>query len=121
MTLPDLPQMDVDPPSPSIFRNLSVVWLVPLLALLISFGVAWKSYSDRGVLITIALPDAAGVTARDTVLKFREVVIGNVESVRFAPDFKNVIVSARIDRTVADILPADAEFWVVQPLSLIHI
>jgi paraquat-inducible protein B len=115
VTLPDLPQMDVDPPSPSIFRNLSVVWLVPLLALLISFGVAWKSYSDRGVLITIALPDAAGVTARDTVLKFREVVIGNVESVRFAPDFKNVIVSARIDRTVADILPADAEFWVVQP------
>lgn len=115
MTLPDLPQMDIDPPSRSIFRNLSVVWLVPFLALLVTFGVAWKSYSDRGVLITITFPDAAGVTAGDTVIKFREVVIGTVEGVRFAPDFKNVIVSARIEREVADILPTDAQFWVVRP------
>ncbi len=36
-------------------RRISAVWLVPLLALLISLGVAWRSYSDRGPTIEILL------------------------------------------------------------------
>ncbi len=115
MTLPDAPMMDIDPPRRSPFRNLSMVWLVPVLALLVSFGVAWKSFSDRGTLINITFPTAAGVVPGETVIKFRDVVIGTVEDLRFGDDYNGVIVAARIDKEVARTLPADSQFWVVRP------
>ncbi len=116
MTLPEPAQMDIDPPRRSPWRNLSFVWLVPVLALLVSFGVAWKSYQDRGIRITITFPTAEGVIPGETVLKFRDVVIGTVEDIRFTDDFENVVVAARIDREIAETLPPDAEFWVVRPV-----
>ena len=107
--------MDVDPVRGSFFRNLSLVWLVPALALLVSFGVAWKSYSDRGTLITISFPTAAGVLPGETLIKFRDVVIGTAEDVTFSSDYKMIVVHARIDKDVAQTLPPDSLFWVVRP------
>ena len=115
MTLPDPPQMQMDDPRRSPFRNMSVVWLVPVLALLVSFGVAWKSYSDRGMLISITFGAAAGIIPGETTIRYRDVVIGTVEDVRFAPDFQTVIVDTRIDRAVAQTLPAASQFWIVRP------
>lgn len=115
MTLPDPPMMDVDPVRGSFFRNLSLVWLVPVLALLVSFGVAWKSYSDRGTLISISFPTAAGVLPGETLIKFRDVAIGTVEDVTFSSDYKMVVIHARIDKDVAQTLPPDSLFWVVRP------
>lgn len=116
MTLPDPPQMEIDPPARSPFRNLSVVWLVPVLALALSIGVALKSYSDRGTLISITFPTAAGVIPGETSVQFRDVVIGTVEDVHFAADFQSVVVDARIDKDVAGTLAADSQFWVVRPV-----
>ena len=115
MTLPDLPHMDITPPSHSPLRNLSWVWLAPLFALLVTLGVAWKSYNDRGTLVTITFPTATGVIAGETSVKYRDVVIGQVEDVRFTKDLKKVVVAARIDKDVAETLPADSQFWVVSP------
>jgi paraquat-inducible protein B len=108
--------MDLDPPGRSPFRNLSVVWLVPVLALLVSVGVAWKSFSDRGTLISISFPAAAGIVPGETTVQFRDVVIGTVEDVRFAADFQSVRVDARIDKDVAQTLAPDSQFWVVRPI-----
>jgi paraquat-inducible protein B len=116
VTLPLPPEMQIDPPRQSRFRNLSFVWLVPVLALVVTFGVAWKSYSDRGTLIAITFPTAEGVTPGETVLKFREVVIGTIEDVKFGADFQTVTVFARIDNDLALTLPPDALFWIVRPV-----
>lgn len=115
MTLPDAPQMQIEPPTRSPWRNLSLVWLVPVLALVVSLGIAWKNFADRGTLITITLPTAAGVTAGETTVRYRDVVVGLVEVVRFAPDLTTVLIDARIDKVVADTIPAEAQFWVVSP------
>jgi paraquat-inducible protein B len=115
VTSPLPPEMQIDAPSQSPFRNLSLIWVVPILALLLSFGVAWKTYSDRGTLITIVFPDAEGIIPGETVVKLRDVVIGSVEDVRFGADFNTVIVHARIDNDLAPTLPTDAEFWIVRP------
>lgn len=116
MTPPDLPKMEIDPPRHAALRNLSLVWLVPIFALLVSFGLAWQTYSARGVEITISFPEAAGVIEDETVVKYRDVVIGTVRDVRFSSDFKRVIVTAQIEKEVAEILPAEAEFWIVSPV-----
>ncbi|MDX5401137.1 MAG: MlaD family protein [Rhodobacterales bacterium] len=108
-------EMRIDPPRRSFWRNLSVVWLVPVVALIISLGIAWQTYSGRGVQIQIAFQNASGVVAGETTIRYRDVVIGVVEDVNFTPDLARVIVNATVDRAVADTLPADAQFWVVQP------
>lgn len=108
-------EMRIDPPKRSFWRNLSLIWLVPVVALVISLGIAWQTYAARGVQIEIAFQNASGVTLGETTIRYRDVVIGTVEGIRFTPDLARVIVSAAVDRAVAETLPADAQFWVVQP------
>ena len=107
--------MEIVPARRSPWRNLSVVWLVPLAALVISLLIAWRSYADRGALIHITFENAAGVTAGETQLRYRDVVIGVVEQVGFTSGLEHVLVSARIDKEVATFLNGSAQFWVVRP------
>lgn len=107
--------MNVSARRPSPWRNLSLVWLVPLAALAVSLGVAWKAYSDRGVLISITFENASGIAANETTVRYRDVVIGRVERVGFGSDLSKVVVQARIDNEIAPYLDADAAFWVVRP------
>lgn len=115
MTLPDLPDMDVSPAKRSPWRNLSLIWVVPILALIVSVAVAWQSYNNKGTLITIVFQDAAGITPKDTTIRFRDVIIGAVESVNFTKDMSHVEVSARIEKDVAATLNPETLFWVVRP------
>ena len=102
-------------PARSRGANLSIVWFVPLLALAVSLWAAWQNYADRGTLITISFENAAGIAAGETVIKYRDVTVGDVESVTFAEGLGEVLVEARIDKTVAPFLDDDAQFWVVRP------
>lgn len=97
------------------WTRLSVIWIVPLLALLVSLGVAWKTYAERGVLVQVLFQNATGITAGQTVLKYREVEVGRVEQVGFTDDLQQVTVSVRVDRDIAPYLDEDAHFWIVQP------
>ncbi|MFY0310447.1 MlaD family protein [Leisingera sp. D0M16] len=115
MSTPEPAEMKVSAQRPSPWRNLSLVWLVPLVALAVSLGVAWKAYNDRGVLIRIAFDNASGVVANETTVRYRDVVIGRVEDVGFADDLSKVSVWARIDKQIAPYLDQDAAFWVVRP------
>ncbi|MEF3048417.1 PqiB family protein [Pseudotabrizicola sp. L79] len=112
---PEPAEMDIVTPGRSGWRNLSFVWLVPILALIVSLGVAWKTYSERGGLIEITFTTAAGVTPGETTIRFREVVIGTVETVGFTDDLTQVVVHARIDQEILPFLDAEAQFWVVTP------
>ncbi|WP_371156729.1 MlaD family protein [Jannaschia sp. 2305UL9-9] len=96
-------------------RFVSAVWLVPIIAVMIALAIAWQSYSNRGVLITIAFPDASGVSVAQTTLRFREVTVGVVEEIGFTSDLSQVNVSVRVSRNIAPYLDDDASFWVVQP------
>lgn len=108
-------RMDITPARRSVWRNLSPIWLVPLLAVVVSLGIAYNSYAQRGELIEISFDNAAGVTAGSTELRYREVSIGLVEDVAFSDDLSRVIVSARVDRAAVHALSAAAQFWVVRP------
>ena len=99
----------------AVLAGVSLVWLVPILALVVTLGMAWKSWSDRGDLIEVAFSDATGVTPGETVLKFREVAVGKVEGVRFSADLSKVILDIRVDKDVAKYIDRDAQFWLVRP------
>ena len=107
--------LDVRPVKRPIWKRISVVWLVPVLALSVSLGVAYSNYVNQGTLIEISFENASGVTADETVIKYLDVIVGRVEKVEFAEGLTEVLVHARIDKTVAPYLDDDAQFWVVRP------
>ncbi len=106
---------DVRPVKKPIWQRLSLVWSVPLVALAISLWAAWQSYADRGTLITISFENASGITAGETVIKYRDVTIGEVEDVEFSEGLTDVLIHARVDKKVAPFLDDDAQFWVIRP------
>lgn len=115
MTEPHPSDLDVSVPKRSPWRNLSFVWAVPILALIVSLALAWQSYSQRGVLVEITFQNASGVTPGETTLRYRDVVIGTVEDVSFTEDLSRVLVRARVSKEIAPFLDADTEWWVVRP------
>jgi len=106
---------EIRPTRQGLLSRISLVWLVPVLALAISLGVAWQSYSDRGVLIEIEFDNAAGIETGKTELKYRDVSVGTVEHVTFSDDLSRVIVAVRVENDVAGFIDADAQFWIVRP------
>lgn len=95
--------------------RLSAAWILPLIALAIAGGAAWRHYATLGPQITIALDNAAGLEAGRTPIKYRDVEIGRVESLAFDDGFNRVLARARMSPGVRDRLREGARFWVVRP------
>ena len=93
---PEVPAVLVTSAQRSLLQRVSVVWLVPLAALLIAAAIAWQAWVDRGPVIEILFDDAAGVTRGVTELRFRDVAVGMVENVRFTDTLDRVIVAVRV-------------------------
>ncbi|SDD47584.1 paraquat-inducible protein B [Paracoccus isoporae] len=96
--------------------SFSLIWLVPILALAVTLGLAWNAYSGRGELISVTFRDATGIVPGETTLKFREITVGEVEAVRFTDDLRSVEVDIRTEPEVTPYIDADAEFWIVRPV-----
>ncbi|CUH39554.1 Paraquat-inducible protein B [Jannaschia seosinensis] len=115
------PDRSARPAAPDVERRgrrrgvVSAVWLVPFVAIIIAVAIAWQSWQDRGVLIEIVFPDASGVTAGQTTLRYREVSVGVVEDIGFTADLREVIAYVRVNAEIAPYLDESASFWIVQP------
>ncbi|NLX19419.1 MAG: MCE family protein, partial [Desulfobulbus sp.] len=68
-------------PVTRVKRRFSVVWIVPLVALAIGGWLAFKAIRDKGPTITITFVTADGLEAGKTKIKFKDVDIGQVESI----------------------------------------
>ena len=96
-------------------RRIPLVWIVPILTALIAGWLAWDTYSKRGPTITIAFDTAAGLTAGQSQLKYRNVVMGTVKTIGVSPDLSKVIVTVETVREAKDLLTNKTIFWVVKP------
>ncbi|MGZ3215005.1 PqiB family protein [Paracoccus sp. T5] len=95
--------------------GVNVIWIVPIVALVVTLAIAWNSFRDRGSLIEVEFADATGITPGDTTLRFREITVGRVEGVKFTEDLSRVVVSIRVDADVAQYIDEEASFWIVRP------
>ena len=107
--------MTISPRKRTKWRNVSLVWAVPLIALAVTLFVAAQTWSERGSLIQVRLSNAQGIVPDESTLRYRDVVVGVVERVTFTEDLSSILVNVRVDRKIADTLPSDAQFWVVRP------
>ena len=94
----DLPQARVAEKRRSMF---SLVWIVPLLAVLIGVWLAWRAYSQTGPAFTIVFATAEGIEAGKTKIKYKSVDVGVVEAINLAPDRSRIVVRARMEKNEA--------------------
>jgi len=96
-------------------QRISVVWIVPILAAVVAIGIAIQRIISEGPTITIVFKAAQGVEAGKTFIKYKDVNIGQVTAVQLSSDHSHVEVTAKIDKSAAALMVADAKFWVVEP------
>jgi paraquat-inducible protein B len=96
-------------------RRLSIVWLIPAVALLVGAYVAWDAYASRGPEITIRFRTAEGLEAGKTQIKYKHVEVGVVQEITLAPDLSGVICRARMVHGAEAYLTEKTQFWVVKP------
>ncbi|MBK7331745.1 MAG: MCE family protein [Betaproteobacteria bacterium] len=116
--MPD-PTDDVELPQATVVRpkrsRISIVWIIPVLAVLVGIGIAVQRIRAEGPTITIVFRAAEGIEAGKTFIKYRDVIIGQVNTVQFTEDYQNVEVTAKISKRAAGLMVEDAQFWVVRP------
>lgn len=96
-------------------KSISIVWLVPFIALLIGAWMLYIQVSHRGDLVTIDFENGAGIDAGKTKIKVKNVQVGVVEKVELNDSLNGVVVSARIHNNDKQLLVEDSDFWVVRP------
>ncbi len=94
--------------------GISIVWLIPILAVFIGAWLAYKAVSEQGPEVLITLQTAAGLEAGKTKIKYKDVEVGIVESVRLADDISGVEVRASMVAGAEDFLTENTRFWVVR-------
>jgi len=77
--------------------RLSIVWIIPVLAVLVGIGIAVQRIRSEGPTITIVFKAAEGIEAGKTFIKYKDVIIGQVKTVQFTEDYANVEVTAKVD------------------------
>jgi len=95
--------------------RVSLIWLVPIVAVLIGGWLAVKAVIDKGPSITITFATGEGLEAGKTKIKFKNVDIGTVDGVYLSPDHSHVIAHAQVTKDATGMLVNDTRFWVVRP------
>ena len=108
-TLEDLPN-----PVVKKKRQFSVIWLIPLVAALIGAWLAYKTISEKGPTITITFKTAEGLEAGKTKIKYKDVEIGQVDTITLSNDIAHVVVTASLVKDVEKYLTENTRLWVVR-------
>jgi paraquat-inducible protein B len=101
---------------PHIRRSrFSLIWILPIVALLIAGWIGYTTLSEKGPTITITFKTATGLEAGKTQIKHNDVVLGMVKRVDPTPDLEQVVVVAQMNKLAAPHLNENTKFWVVRP------
>ncbi|EJT84039.1 intermembrane transport protein PqiB [Pseudomonas asiatica] len=95
--------------------NFSLVWIVPILALMVGASLVVRNYLEQGPVISISFRTGEGLVAHKTQVRYRSVVIGEVSSVELADDRKSVVAKVELSKEAESFAMQGARYWVVRP------
>jgi paraquat-inducible protein B len=93
----------------------SMVWLIPLIAALVGIALVARILLERGPEIVLTFKTAEGLEAGKTAVKYKDVQIGRVESLRLASDRSHVRVTVQLNKDADAFTAQDTRYWVVRP------
>jgi paraquat-inducible protein B len=79
--------------SPRRPRRVSIIWVIPIVAVAIGVWLAWNTLSKEGPTITISFESGEGLQAGQSQLKYKDIVFGTVQSLTLSPDHSHVLVT----------------------------
>ena len=97
-------------PPPRVVRRRewlpSLIWLIPIVAALIGVTLVARILLERGPEIVLTFK---------TAVKYKDVQIGTVQSLRLARDRSHVRVQVQLNKEAEGFTAEDSRFWVVRP------
>lgn len=95
--------------------SVSLVWIVPIVAVLVGISLVVHTMMQEGPTITVTFKTGSGLTANKTEVKYRNVVIGQVSDVELSNDQKSVNATIKLSKQAESFTREDSQFWVVRP------
>ncbi|QVW26142.1 MCE family protein [Pseudomonas hormoni] len=111
----DGPQAPGQAPIKTRRFSVSLVWIVPIVAVLVGISLVVHSILQEGPTITVTFKTGSGLTANKTEVKYRNVVIGHVSDVELSNDQKSVNATIKLAKQAESFTREDSQFWVVRP------
>ena len=96
-------------------RRLSIIWIVPLVAVAIGAWLAWDTLSKEGPTIKVTFDSGEGLQAGQSQLKYQDIVFGTVKSLTLTPDKTHVVATIATTHEAGPLLTEGTQFWVVKP------
>lgn len=94
--------------------SISIVWLVPLIAVLIGGWLVFKAFSEKGPEISITFKSAEGLEAGKTKIRYKDVQLGQISKIELSEDLSMVVVTAELVKQAESFLSVNTRFWVVR-------
>lgn len=95
--------------------GISLVWIVPIVAVLVGISLVVHNVMQEGPTIIVNFKTGSGLTANKTEVKYRNVVIGQVTDVELSGDQKSVDATIKLSKQAETFTREDSQFWVVRP------
>lgn len=111
----DGPQAPGQAPVKTRRFSVSLVWIVPIVAVLVGISLVVHTMMQEGPTITVTFKTGSGLTANKTEVKYRNVVIGHVSDVELSDDQKSVNATIKLSKQAESFTREDSQFWVVRP------
>ena len=106
-------------PPPRVARRRdwmpSLIWLIPVVAALVGIFLVARILIDRGPEIVLSFKTAEGLEAGKTAVKYKDVQIGVVQSLRLSQDRSHVRVTLQLNKDANAFTAQDTRYWVVRP------
>lgn len=95
--------------------NLPLVWIVPVVAALVTGLLIYDRARTIGPEITIRFRDASGLRAEQTPIQYRGVRVGEVTGIELSKDRQHAVVKARLLQSAESVAREGSLFWIVRP------
>ncbi|MBP5942872.1 MULTISPECIES: intermembrane transport protein PqiB [unclassified Pseudomonas] len=95
--------------------SISLVWIVPIVAVLVGISLVVHNLMQEGPTIVINFKTGSGLVANKTEVKYRNVVIGQVTDVELSDDQKSVNATIKLAKQAESFTREDSQYWVVRP------
>ncbi|HEY1663320.1 MAG TPA: MlaD family protein [Verrucomicrobiae bacterium] len=91
------------------------LWLVPLAAVGMCVYFVLHDVVFAGPTITIYFQSADGLQEQNSMVIYRGIKIGQIQSLKLGNGGQSVVVRAKLDHSASDVAREGAIFWIVRP------
>lgn len=97
-------------------KKSNISWIIPIIALLATSWLIYKSISEAGVDLVVNFKSGNGFKAGKTMVIYKGYNLGKVTKITVGKDLKSVNAHIRINKDTASfIAKKGTDFWIVRP------